>query len=182
MKNKSFLVMAGALSALLFLMVACGGASVKQDFPQDPDWFNNPIKGCGVGMAKVRGIAGHARNMAISDARTALAQSLKTVVQSMIKRYVAEGEAKGKDFSEELSSQVTRNITEETLRGTRIVKTERRGNQYYAMICLDPETFGDAFDRMNELSMKERAALKARAKAEFQDMDKQLEKLHQRGE
>jgi len=180
MKNKTLLLVAGTLLAMAIIVTGCSNHEVKQTFVSAPSWFGNPIKGCAAGSQKVRSMVGFARDAAVTNARKNLAKALKTNIQSMMKQYKSEGETGGKDFSEELSSEVTRELVDKTLVGTRVVKTEMRGNQYYAMVCLDPETFGDAFDRMNKLSMKERRALKARAKAEFKDMDVQLKKLHDR--
>lgn len=180
MKNKGLLLVAGTLLTLAIVVTGCASNSeVKETFATPPTWFDNPVKGCAAGSQKVRSMVGFARDAAVTNARKNLAKALKTHIQSMMKQYKAEGEADAKDFSEELSTEVTRELVEKTLVGTRVVKTEMKGNQYYAMVCLDPETFGDAFDRMNKLSQKERRALKARAKAEFKDMDVQLKKLRE---
>ncbi len=180
MKTRYLRLVMGALMTLTLLAIGCGGTEVKQTEINPPKWFDNPIKGCAAGSQKIRNMVGFARDTAITNARTNLAKALKTHIQSMLKSYKAEGEADSKDFSEELTTKVTRELVEKTLVGTQVVKTERRGDQYYALVCLDPETFADAFDRMNRLSQKERAALKARAKAEFKDMDVQLKKLRER--
>ena len=47
----------------------------------------------------------------------------------------------------------------------------------YVNVCLDPATFADAFDKMNELDGKAREALKKRSQAEFADLDAQLAKI-----
>lgn len=180
MKNRTLLLVVGTLLTLALVVVGCAHEQVKQSFATPPQWFDNPVKGCAVGSEKVRSMVGFARDAAVTNARRNLAADLTSHIQSMMKQYKSEGEADAKDFSEELSSEVTRELVDKTLVGTRAVKTEMRGNQYYAMVCLDPETFGDIFDRMNKLSGQERRALKARAKAEFKDMDAQLKKLRER--
>ncbi|HNU68655.1 MAG TPA: LPP20 family lipoprotein [Myxococcota bacterium] len=173
----------GLLVALMmvfsFSMVACGGAEKKQDFSKAPDWYDAPMKGCGVGSAKLRSVRDLARQSAVSSARADLSRGLSTQVDAMLKRYMAEGEAEGQDFSEELTKSVVRDVTSQTLVGTRVAVTQVMNNEFYAMVCLDPETFADAFSRMDKLSQKAREALNKRAKAEFDDMDEQIKKLNE---
>lgn len=180
MKTFSKLALVSLLLVSMAAFVACSSAKSKVDFAGSPEWYNNPVKGCGVGSAKLRRIRSLARDSAVASARADLSRALKTTTQGMLKKYMAEGEADEKDFSEELTTSVVRDVTENTLVGTRVAATANVGQELFAMVCLDPETFADAFDRMNRLSQKAREALKARAKAEFDDMDEQLEKLRDR--
>ena len=60
--------------------------------------------------------------------------------------------------------------------GTRVANAALIGSEMYVNVCLSPEVFANAFDRMNELDGKAREALKKRAAAEFADLDAQLEK------
>ena len=53
-----------------------------------------------------------------------------------------------------------------------------RPQQYYALVCLQPEAFAGALDKMNDLSARHRRALKARAKMEFKDFDELREEHH----
>jgi hypothetical protein len=176
MKKLMTFALAGALSMTL---VACGGGGGGGGgtFGDAPEWYDNPTKGCGVGSAKHRGIRDLTRKAAVSSARDDLGRNLKSVVQGMIKQYQSAGEAEGKEFAEELQTRVTRSVVDQTLVGTRTVATAMRNNEFYAMVCLDPETFADAFDRMKELDGKQKAALKKRAEKEFEDLDAQIEKL-----
>ena len=109
-----------------------------------------------------------------------LARQLQTKIEGMIKDYQQAGETDDKDFTEELTTRVSRQIVDTTLVGTatRLAHlSQDSSQQYYALICLQPEAFSGAFDRMNTLSQKHRKALKERAKMEFKDLDEQLEKL-----
>jgi len=166
------------------MLLACGGTTKAQlqsgSFEQAPRWFDNPEKGCGVGSAKHRGIRNLTRKASVQSARDDLARQLKTQIQGMVKQYAQAGETDGKQMAEELQTAVSRSIVDQALAGTRVAVTAMLGQEFYSMVCLDPETFGDAFDRMKELSQKQRAALKNRAKIEFQDLDKQIEKLQNR--
>ena len=168
------------LGAVALGLLACGGGAKQLDggtYDDAPNWYNDPVKGCGVGSVKYRGIKDLARKSAISAAREELASQLKTVTQGMVKNYQQQGETDGQAFTEELQTRVSREVTNETMVGSRVAATALRGDEFYAMVCLDPETFADAFDRMKDLSGKQREALKKRAKAEFADLDKQIDKL-----
>ena len=168
---------ASALLSLGFL-VACGGAApAETTFPGAPSWYDNPIAGCGVGSAKHRGNRNLTKEAATSRARRDLAAQLKANVQGMVKDYAAMGEAEGKEFSEELVTSVGRQIVDQTLVGTRVANSKLVGSEMYVNVCLDPATFADAFDKMNELDGKAREALKKRSQAEFADLDAQLAKI-----
>ena len=167
------------LFASASLLAACGGGggTPNSGFSSEPSWVTSPVKGCGVGSSKYRGIRDLTRKAAIASARDDLARQLKVKVEGMIKTYQAMGETGGKEFAEEQTTRVSRNIVSTTLVGTIPKKNALIGKDYYSMVCLDPAVFADAFDKMNEMSSKMRQALKKRAEAEFADLDKQLERL-----
>ena len=88
--------------------------------------------------------------------------------------------SEAKDFTEELTTQVSRQLVDTTLIGTstRLAHvSEDDPQQYFALVCLQPEAFIGAFEKMNELNGKQRQALKRRAALEFEDLDNQLQKL-----
>jgi len=171
------LIRASALLSL-GLLVACGGAApAEQTFPGAPDWYDNPTKGCGVGSAKHRGNRNLTKEAGTSRARRDLAAQLKSTVQGMVKDYAAMGEAEGKEFSEELVTSVGRQVVDQTLMGTRVVAQALVGSEMYVIVCLDPKTFGDAFDDMKTLDGKARAALKQRSKEAFGDLDASIAKI-----
>lgn len=181
MKTPLRLTIAGLGALMLF---ACGGDQVKSEkagVPSDvPKWAMMPPAACGVGIAKHRGNLGMAKTTAEARGRDALARELATKVEGMIKDYQQSGETDAKDFTEELTTQVSRQIVDQTLVGTRtrVAHVSKSSpSQYYALVCLDPESFAGAFERMNNLSQKQRQALKARSEAEFKDLDAQLERL-----
>ncbi len=170
-----------ALLLTMSLLVACGGPSSGVRPAGDaPEWFDNPIDGCGVGSATHRGVRSLTRDAAVTNARADLAKQVKTHVATMLKTYAEQGSSDNQEFSEELQTRVTRDVTDMGLHGTKVAKTQLMDGEMYAVVCLDPETFASAFDRMNDLSKKAREALKKRAQAEFKDLDAQIEKLRAR--
>jgi len=172
-------------AAMAFFAIGCGGgnaqvATGRTAVPppaEAPDWVDNPEKGCGVGTTKYRGNRGLARDAAVGRARNDLARQIETTNQSMLKDYASQGETDGEDFTEELITQVIRQVTDMTLAGTRVVKTRIQQDEFFALVCLDVETFANAFDEMSQLSTKARAALNKRAKAEFKDLDANIAKI-----
>ena len=163
--------------ALVFVG-ACGGSQIAAGGDDDgPEWYDNPPKGCGTASSKHRGIRELTRKAATQSARANLAASLKTIVQDMLKRYMRAGQVDDKDFNEEDQRSATRTVVDQTMVGTRVVKTKMRAGEMFALVCLDPETFGDAFERMNKLNQAQRQALKARAETEFKELDRQVQTL-----
>ncbi len=169
--------------AAFMTLTACGGDQIRDEVPvasDVPKWALTPPAGCGIGIAKHRGNLGMAQKTAVARGRDALARQLVTKVEGMIKDYQQSGETDAKDFTEELTTAVSRQLVDTTLVGTRTKVahvSKDTPQQYYALICLEPEAFNDAFDRMNTLNMKQREALKKRAEMEFKDLDEQLERL-----
>ena len=82
--------------------------------------------------------------------RDALARQLQTKVQGMVKDYQQSGEAEAKDFTEELTTQVSRQLVDTTLIGTstRLAHVSQEAQQYFALVCLQPDAFIGAFEKM----------------------------------
>lgn len=171
------------LIALALLMTAsCGGGpkKVRQDPDDIPDWAINPPKGCAVGIAELRRNLSLAKSTAATRGRDELARQLKTRVVGLMRDYAAQGEEDGQDFTEDLTRQTAEQLVNTVLHGTRarINKLDENDPQhFYALICLEPETFAGAFEQMNRLDKRARAALKQRAEDEFENLHTQLEKL-----
>ena len=177
------LQLTGYAGLALLISLGCGGAGApKADNSDIPQWVLNPPKMCASGMQKFRGNLGLAKSGAVAKGRDALARQFQVQVQGMLKSYQAEGGTEKGDFSEEDLTQVSRQLVDLSLTGTSAKKVKLgNGNpqQLYALVCADFSAMEKALDDMKQLGAKARAALKQRAKAEFDDMDKQLDKLKQ---
>ena len=165
---------------LVALFIGCGGGKAGVAPSSLPKWALTPPGACEVGISKIRNQnLGPAKTAAEARGRAALAQALNTRVQNMIKDYQQSGETDGKSFAEELTTSVTRNLVDQRLVGTKARDAhiaEGDNAQYFALMCIDTEAFGSVFDQMKSLGQKQREALKARAKVEFDDLDRQIEK------
>ncbi len=169
------------LGALGMLLTGCPKQVDGPGGTKLPGWYMTPPAGCGVGTGRYQGQLQTSRNAAVSQARTDLARQMEVKIEGMIKQYAEQGTTEGEDFAESLITDVSRDIVNTTLAGTvvrngEIMEVDGAQN-FVAMVCLDPETFADAFDRMNRMSDKMRKALKERAKAEFDDLDAQIQRL-----
>jgi hypothetical protein len=143
-----------------------------------PAWYDSPPEGCAVDSAKFRGNRSMAKASAETRARDGLAKQIKTKTASIVKDYGETGEAGGEGFVEELTSRAIKEVSEsQDLYGARTVKTKKIDDEFFALVCLDPEVFATAFDRMAELSDAQKEALRQRAANAFKDLDAELERL-----
>ena len=179
-KFKSLLTLLACLP-----LIACGGAPTAE-LASGSEAIELPVapKGCALGGSKIRNSQSNATSFATERARANLAKSIKTTIQEMTKVYVQEGTGMdggdAQDFAEELNTRVIRSLTDFDILGGTVVKSFVLNNEAQVIVCIDTETFADAFDKMKALDQKARAALRKRAKAEFSDMDEQLKKLKNR--
>ena len=169
-------------SAVLALTVtACGGKQKptvsKQMSTHMPSWAVTPPAGCAVGSYKTKGNIAMARTSATSRARDELARQLEVKVKSMIKDYIEEGETNGKDFTEELTTSVSKQVASMSMSGTVAKRNDMMNDHFFTLVCLDINTFTDTFDKMNQLSDKARTALRSRANHTFRDLDAEVDKL-----
>ena len=107
------------VGGLALSVSACGSDQVKAGGSVLPDWYMKGTPGCAVGSQKFRGNLSLAESGAIGKARTKLARQFKVDVKGMLKQYASEGGTEKGDMSEELTEDVTRQITDMSLMGTR---------------------------------------------------------------
>ena len=142
-----------------------------------PNWYTAPPKGCASGGFDYKGNLDAAKTGATTRAHGNLAASLETTVQRLIKDATQEGAQSGESFSDELTTKVQRALVNRGLAGARTVKGDVDKERYYSLVCLEPAVFADALDEEAELKEKLRTDLKEQFEAEFEDLDRQLEKL-----
>jgi hypothetical protein len=171
MKIRSLLV----ASAATFL-VAC---SSTQPLPQPvascvfadgsnqpaPEWIcGAPVDGVelsAVGYADKSGAgANFMKQMAATAARVELAQTMKVEVQNMIKQYSETTGAGDSETVDQVNTSVTKQITKETLIGSRIFRqmpTPTGG--IVVLVGLAPEIVGKIAEQSIKTSMKNERAL-----------------------
>lgn len=176
--NKAAYLFAGvAMSAVL---VGCGGK--KQEvadcvFPDSPGtaapgWIcDAPVEGVevsAVGSAD-KSRAGHdfMKQMAATSARVQLAQRMKVTVRNMIKQYVETTGAADDETVDKAMTSVTKQITNETLVGTRIYKTRTSPKgTLYVLLGMDDKSVSQAAENAIKTSMRNERALWQQFKAQ----------------
>lgn len=180
MKVKNKLYMLG-IAVLTALLAACGG-EVKQAAPDcvfpdapgtvAPGWVcDEPVEGvevAAVGAAE-KSAAGHSfmKNMAATDARVQLAQRMKVHVQNMVKQYAETTGAASTETVDKVNTSVTKQITDQTLVGTKIFKSRVSPNgTLYVLLGMDEKSTATATQEALRTSMNNDAALWQQFKAQ----------------
>jgi len=121
-----------------------------------------------VGSATKSG-AGHdfMKTMASTAARVQLAQQMKVQVRNMIKQYVETTGAADTETVDKVMTSVTKQITNETLVGTKIYKTRTSPNgNLYVLVGMDSASVEQATKKVLKTSMKNERALWQQFKAQ----------------
>lgn len=177
MNKAAYLIAGVAMSALI---AGCGEKKeetadcVFPDAPGTaaPGWVcDEPVEGVevsAVGSAQKSG-AGHSfmKQMAATDARVQLAQRMKVQVRNMIKQYVETTGAADQETVDKAMTSVTKQITNETLVGTKIFKTRTSpSGTLYVLLGMDPTSVETAAENAIKTSMKNERALWQQFKAQ----------------
>lgn len=136
-----------------FLLTSCSSDDVKLDSPDcvfpdaqsepAPGWIcDEPVDGVAISAVGVatKTAAGHSfmKNMATTDARVQLAQSMQVHVQNMVKQYAEVTGAADTETIDKVNTSVTKQITDESLVGTKIYKTRTSPNgSLYILVGMD---------------------------------------------
>lgn len=166
-ENISAIVLACAAAALL---ASCSSSDTKLEeldcvFPDAPTeaapgWIcDEPVDGIQVSAVGVaaKSAAGHSfmKNMATTDARVQLAQSMTVHVQNMVKQYAETTGAADTETVDKVNTSVTKQITDETLVGTKILKTRTSPNgALYILVGMDASLAATATENALRTSMK----------------------------
>ncbi|MDH5391902.1 MAG: LPP20 family lipoprotein [Gammaproteobacteria bacterium] len=167
--------------AMVSLLAACGGAKKGDDVPdcvfpdatdtRAPGWIcDEPVAGVtvsAVGSAQKSG-AGNSfmKQMAATDARVQLAQNMKVEVRNMIKQYVETTGAADAETVDKVNTSVTKQITSQTLVGTRIFKSRiSPKGTLYVLLGMDSGSVKAAAENAVKTSMQNERALWQQFKA-----------------
>ena len=105
--------------------------------------------------------------MAATDARVQLAQSMKVHVQNMVKQYAETTGAADSETVDKVNTSVTKQITDETLVGTKIFKTRTSpSGVLYVLLGMDPTAAATATENALTTSMNNDKALWQQFKAQ----------------
>ena len=172
----------------LIFAVGCGKKPLKMDNATEkvvqndiPKWVMEPPRSkneiCAVGSYAMKGNISMAQQASESRARDGLSRQLEVQTKSMIKDFIQEGETGGETFTEEEITSVSKQVTAITLNGTVPKQREMMDGAMYTLVCLDTESFANAFSDMSNMSEKMRKGLHQRAQAGFDELDKEVDSL-----
>lgn len=159
---------------LLLTLIAC--SSNKKTLPEGcsfpdkpteaaPEWIcenavaNLPLTAVGYADSSAAGI-NFMKQQAAAAARVQLAQVMRVQVQNMIKQYAESSGVGDKEVVDRINTSVTKQITNETLVGTRIYKTRMSPNgNLYVLVGLDDEASKMAYKNALSASMQQQQNL-----------------------
>lgn len=168
-----------SLTASITLLSAC--SSTKDDFSDcvfpdatdtaAPGWIcDQPVKGVEIYAigSTVKSGAGYdyMKSMAATSARVQLAQNMQLQVRNIIKQYVETTGETDSETVDKVMTSVTKQITNQTLVGTKIIKTRTSptGN-LYVLVGMSKESVQRASEKALKTSMRNDAALWQQFKA-----------------
>ena len=170
-----------SVAVMALVLTSCGSDEVKQAAPDcvfpdapsatAPGWIcDEPVEGVAVSAVGVaeKSAAGHSfmKNMAATDARVQLAQSMKVHVQNMVKQYAETTGAADTETVDKVNTSVTKQITDESLVGTKIYKTRTSPNgNLYVLLGMDESVAASATQNALRTSMNNDRALWQQFKA-----------------
>jgi hypothetical protein len=159
---------------------------IECPYPDDPSvaaptWIcDEPIPGWQVSAVgsspKSNAGSSYDKEMAIATARTELARSMRIHVKSMIKLFVRKTGVAESGTVDAMNESVTKQITKETLYGSRVVKsrTSPKGTSY-VVVGMDTQT---VVENAKEAIRKAKTSMKdSEAKYQTLEAEKSLEDL-----
>ena len=174
------------LTSAVALSVLLSACSSKQDivkeavpdctFPDSPTvaapgWVcDEPVPGIdvsAVGSADKSGAGNDfMKQQAAASARVQLAQNMKVQVTNMIKQYAETSGVGESETVDKVNTSVTKQITDETLMGSRIYKSRRSpAGTLYVLVGIDTKNFVSKTQDMLKTSMNNDKALWQQFKA-----------------
>ena len=164
------------VSALTLSLTACfGGGSQQASVPDctfpdaptvaAPGWVcDEPVEGLSVsavGSADKSGAGiNFMKQQATAAARVQLAQMMKVQVQNMVKQFAETTGTGDSETVDMVNSSVTKQITNESLVGTRIYKTRRSPNgALYVLVGLDDNAASSIHETALKTSMNNERAM-----------------------
>jgi len=169
-----FIPQAAITGALALALTGCFGGGAKEvadcTFPDAPEtaapgWVcDEPVEGLAVSAvgAADKSAAGinFMKQQAAAAARVQLAQMMKVQVQNMVKQYAETTGVGDSETVDMVNSSVTKQITNETLVGTRIYKTRKSPNgSLYVLVGLDDQAASLIHETALKTSMNNEKAL-----------------------
>jgi hypothetical protein len=130
---------------------------------QEPAWYSDRDQIdkyglCGAGTSEFQGN----RRLAENGAKLAASQELASRFEQNVKSLVSQGAQSGALATSEGSTYGTKSaqddymegLVNQSLKNTKVVKLEKMGNEFFALICVDVKSMLDHQDQMKEIEAK----------------------------
>ncbi len=192
--RKHIILLLLTVSFLALVLTGCGGANTEAQSPSNPnmaalegapDWVTKDCRLhfanteqtntviCGVGSVSGMADRSLARQAAAGRGRTEIARFLQLRLQSMLKDYQkATNNADGSLSTDTEIVSVSKQITDITLNGTRVLETwiSTQG-EYFSLVTLGVDDFTNAIESSSELEAPLREAVLEGAPKLFSELD-----------
>lgn len=172
--------------AVVALISGCASTGPKDSMSEKyPDWVLNPSMEGGlsaVGSAKMsKAGMSFTRTEAIADARDGLARQMSVKVKNMIKRFTEATGVGDDETVDRVSTQVSKQLSSQTLAGSKAIKMEIIGDELFVLVVLDPAAAMEAANAVREAvntSYKNEKALwqKFQAKKAQEELNAEIDK------
>ena len=183
-----------SIAASATLLTACGNP--KDDFSDcvfpdatsiaAPGWIcDQPVNGIeisAIGSITKSGAGyDYMKSMAATSARVQLAQNMQVQVRNMIKQYIETTGTADSETVDKVMTSVTKQITNQTLVGTKIVKTRTSPTgSLYVLVGMSKESVQNASEKALKTSMRNDSALwqQFKAKQSQDELAAEISKLN----
>ena len=178
MKTNTAIRGIAAIIILSFIVGACGPGTVSKGGV--PDWFLNPPQSkdkiYGTGASEKTASIQLGKDVAVGNARNALAGKIQISVQSMLRTFLQQSgtmeESRALQFSESVGKQVV-NVT---LSGVDVSKVEVKDGRVYALVEISMDSIKKAIGTSSRDAAAEYSELKA--KSALEDLDKAINQMN----
>jgi len=182
------------IAATTALLTACGNP--KDDFSDcvfpdatdttAPGWIcDQPVEGVEISAigSTTKSGAGYdyMKSMAATSARVQLAQNMQVQVRNMIKQYIETTGQTDSETVDKVMTSVTKQITNQTLVGTKIIKTRTSpAGNLYVLVGMSEESVQKASEKALKTSMRNDSALwqQFKAKQSQDELAAEISKLN----
>ena len=173
MRNSRMLL--GTVSLLVFVALifgACGARNIRSGMA--PDWYLNPPESkdviYGTGASEKTASMELGKQVADSNARTDLANTIQVSVQAMVRTFLQQSGTMDNTRALQFSEAVSKNVVDVKLTGVRISRREEKGGRMFSLAEVSYDSMKNALlsavrDAAAEMSEQ-------KAKSAFQDLDK----------
>ena len=173
---RQYSMVVAALVAVAFVIGACGSKNV--DKGDAPDWYLNPPKDkniiYGTGASQKMASMEFAKKVADDNARQAIAATIQTSVQSMLRQYMQQSGTMEQARALQFAESVSKNVVDVSLTGSTISKREIKGGMCFSLAEMSKDSINNALLSAARDAAAEYTELKA--KEAFEGLEKEVNK------